>query len=114
MSVEVSLNDYFFEMVISGKKTVDSRVYKPPYDQIKAGNIIKFVGAQTKELHTLCKVINVSVYKSFDGMLRSEGIQNCLPGIKNIEEAIATYHSFPNYKDGEEKYGVVAFQVQRI
>jgi len=46
-------------------------------------------------------------------MLKKEGIENVLPGVKNIEEGVQIYRQFYS-EEREKKYGVVAIEVEPI
>jgi ASC-1-like (ASCH) protein len=49
-------------------------------------------------------------YSTFAEMLRSEGLEKCLPGIFSIEDGVAIYRQFYS-KEEEAQFGVLAFKV---
>lgn len=108
---EVLLYDGYFAPIMNGEKSVDARINKTPYDTLNAGDIIKFVGTQTRSLEAYCRIQGRREYKTFEEMLNSVGLSKCLPGIASVQEGVKTYLSFPNYAVNEKQYGVVAFDV---
>ncbi len=111
---EVLLHDSYFPAILSGAKSIDARVNKPPYDTLDVGSIIKFVGTQTKSLEAYCYINRCQKYKTFQEMLTAEGLSKCLPTITSIEEGVKIYFNFPNYEANEKIYGVVAFQISLL
>ena len=45
-------------------------------------------------------------------MLHSEGINNILPGITDLEEAIEIYHGFPKFRERESNFSVIAIRIK--
>lgn len=109
--IEVLLYDGYFQPILMGEKSVDARINKAPYDIIRIGSIIKFVGTQTKSLEAYCRVEDRREYKTFEAMLNAEGLSKCLPGVATVQEGVKTYFGFPNYETNEKTFGVVAFQI---
>lgn len=58
------------------------------------------------------EILRLSKYDSFLSMLKTEGLQNCLPGIGSLEDGVQIYHSFPDYKTRESAYGVLAIAIK--
>ena len=77
---------------------------------LENGHCIEFRDAATN--HAIKKrVVRVETFPTFDAMLRQSGVSAFgLSG--SIEEAVAVYHSFGDYKNDEEKYGVAAIHIR--
>jgi len=113
MAVEYNINikDKYFYFIKNGMKTVEGRINKNKFEQMEKDDIIIF-SSSTETLK--CIVTGTEVYDSFYEMLEKEGIQNCLPDVKNIKEGVEIYHGFGNYKKDAKKYGVKAIRISVI
>lgn len=60
------------------------------------------------------RIVGIEKYASFEKMLEIEGIRNCIPDAKTIEEGVLAYHSIPQYRNLGERLGVLAFRLQKI
>lgn len=100
-----------FDMIKSGVKTIELRLYDEKRRLIKIGDLIEFKNIDTEEL-LYTKVINIYVYKSF-GELYTNFSKSSL-GYKNDEIAdpkdMELYYSISDI----EKYGVVAIKLKVI
>lgn len=59
------------------------------------------------------EVIAIREYPSFKVMLLNEPIDNVLPGISEIDEALSIYRRFYS-EDEERKFGVVAIEIRLL
>lgn len=114
-----SLNkpDDIFDLIVSGKKIVETRSRNPndgerDYTNIKPGDILHFISLDTGR--TLDKqVISNHVYDSVTEMLKNEDVELILPGISTRENyldqlEIAKYKWGQKYSFELEHYGIVA------
>lgn len=108
------LHPTYFASVVSGQKTVEGRLNKPPLNTLKPSDVLRFVNREDASLRIDTEVISVRCYPSFEAMLQAEGIHHCLPGITSLQEAIAIYHSFPGYEEGAKSLGVLAIKVRAL
>ena len=69
---------------------------------------------ENKNDDAVCEVISTHVYNTFHQMLSHEGIENCLPGVKDLDKGTELYHSFPNYKERESELGVIAIRIKYL
>lgn len=44
-------------------------------------------------------------------MLRDLGVENLLPGVSDLKQAVDIYRSFPGYAEKEMMLGVVAMEI---
>ncbi|MCD6558910.1 MAG: ASCH domain-containing protein [Palaeococcus sp.] len=107
MEWEMGLQEEYLRLIKEGKKRIEGRLYDEKRRRIKEGDIIIFEGKLR------AKVKALRVYSSFKEMLKKEGIENVLPGVKNIEEGVQIYRQFYS-EEREKKYGVVAIEVEPI
>ena len=52
-------------------------------------------------------------YKTFEEYLRTEGLENCLPGMPSLEHGLSVYFKYFT-KEDEAKYGVIAIHLKLI
>ncbi|AEH25540.1 ASCH domain-containing protein [Pyrococcus yayanosii] len=108
MEWEMGLQEEYIELIRTGKKKIEGRLYDEKRRQIKPGDIISFEGGKLK-----VRVKALRVYSSFREMLEKEGLENVLPGVDSIEEGVRVYRQFYD-EEREKKYGVVAIEVEPI
>jgi ASC-1-like (ASCH) protein len=103
----MGLQEEYLKAIAEGKKKIEGRLYDEKRQKIKPGDIIIF------ENKLMCVVKDIRVYSSFREMLESEGIENVLPGVRDIEEGIKVYRKFYS-EEKERKYGVAAIEVEPV
>jgi len=101
----------YFELLENGKKTVEARVNKCPYNKIEKGDLIQFQINEDLSKVVLCKVKDKFIYPTFKELLEKEGLKPCLPDALSVDEGVQTYHSFGKYETEVEKYQAVAFRI---
>lgn len=80
---------------------------------MEKGDEIIFTNSETKEeLSTSISFIHH--YKDIQSMLETEGINNVLPGIETLEQAIKVYDAIEDYKERINKFGVYAYGIEVI
>ncbi|WP_457753345.1 ASCH domain-containing protein [Thermococcus sp.] len=107
MEWEMGLQEEYLKLIAEGKKKIEGRLYDEKRRQIKPGDIIIFEGKLK------VKVKDIRVYPSFREMLKKEGLENVLPGIKSIEEGVRIYRQFYTEEE-EKKWGVAAIEIEPI
>jgi ASC-1-like (ASCH) protein len=95
-----------------GNKTIEGRLNKGEWNEIKEGDEIYLVNEDFElKRELVVSIISKKIYPSFESYLKIEGLSNTLPLIDKIEDGIEIYYKF--YKPEEEiKYGVVAFELK--
>ncbi|MBD3273460.1 ASCH domain-containing protein [Candidatus Dependentiae bacterium] len=111
MIIKLSLMHKYFENIKSGKKTIEGRLNKEKYQKLKINDKIEFKSNKTNE-KIICKITHINKYSNFKTMLINEGINNMLPKINNLKEAIKIYESIPGYKENVKKYGTIAIGIK--
>jgi len=105
---EIPLKRQYFELVKSGRKTVEGRINSGPFAKMEAGNFFYFKNGEEK---VGCLVTGAIKYKTFREMLSNEGVEKCLPGITSIDEGARIYDGIPGYREKAQRFGVVALQI---
>lgn len=97
----MNLSEPFFTQVTEGKKTVEGRLRKGKYANLKVGDKIVINGEFPVQ------VTDLRFYDSFYDLLIHEGLLHVLPHLHTIEEGVNVYHQWYTVED-EEEFGVQA------
>ena len=100
-----------FEMIKSGQKTIELRLYDEKRQLIKVGDEIIFTNIVTEEkLHV--KVSNLHRFDSFDDLYKSLPLLKCGYTSENIERA--TPADMEQYYPAEEQkeFGVLGIEIK--
>lgn len=100
------VNRPFFDAIVNGSKTVETRAATVKYQNIKPGDILVIVCMPDKIEKT---VVSVKQFKSIEEMFAAVDLKTVNPFAVDIAEARAVYYSFPGYKQKIEQYGLIAF-----
>jgi len=109
----LSLRPIYFDFIKSGKKTIEGRINSDKFKDLKIGDKLIFTTDHTSE-QLICVVKDFKTYPDFHSMLESEGIQNCLPGITDLQEAVNIYENLPGYKEKVKQFGALAIRIECI
>ena len=102
----------YFTFLKNGQKTIESRVKKSKYKNIKPGDIITVHNnEETDSVNVIVR--RVSTYSSIKDLLESEELKRVLPDVDSIEQVIEIYRKFYTSKQ-ESKYGMVAIEIEVI
>ncbi|MEK7498020.1 MAG: ASCH domain-containing protein [Patescibacteria group bacterium] len=100
----------YFTFLKNGKKTIEGRIRKGWYRNVKPGDqIVVYNEEETDSLGTVVK--RVTKYKSVKDMLINESIKKLLPDIDTIDQGIKIYRKFYT-PEQEHEFGVVAIEVE--
>lgn len=100
----------YFELVAAGTKTIEVRVRSPKYQNVKAGDTIRFHIKGTDEVCEV-KALRVTDYDSFEALLDGEGPANVNP-TSTREEQLGNIRSI--YGPEKESYGPFAIEMKLI
>ena len=97
----LQVQNQWLKLIAAGYKTVEGRLRKDKFNDLKVGDVIVFNKIFKK------KVTSIRYYKTFYAYLLAEGLSRTLPGVESIREAIDVYRALYSIED-EIKYGVIA------
>lgn len=101
-----------FDMIASGEKTIELRLYDEKRKRVKVGDTINFTCLEDSNKTLKTEVININIFKNFADLYESLPILKC--GYKSGEIAnpddMLQYYS----REQEEKYGVVGIEIKVI
>ena len=92
-----------FDLIKSGKKTVEGRKNNEKYQEYRVGDYIKFYcdkerGCRKKE-YLLTKITKINKYKTVEDYLRKETLKKALPCVKTIKEGVEIYNLFSSQSE---------------
>jgi len=88
----MKLEDKWFELIASGQKVVEGRLYNEKRKAIRVGHIIQFKNVKNGKL-LYAKVKKMVMYSNFREMLESERVARVLPGL-DVESGVKVYERF--------------------
>lgn len=107
------VSEPWFSLIKIGKKTVEGRLGKNEFAEMKEGDIITFINKQMpfeRQFHV--KITQINNYNTFREYLSTEGLDKSLPGIDTIEQGVEVYYQY--YKADEGKYPVRAIHMELV
>lgn len=123
MTTEVksfNVSEPWFSLIQAGTKSVEGRLAKSRFAEIRAGEIIRWTNEEQKTKsgkpqmrEVMTRVNAVVYYPDFEKYLSTERLKNCLPGVRTIKDGVAVYHKFYP-KDERQKYKVMAIRLDLI
>ncbi len=108
-----SLSEPWFSLIKLGLKTVEGRLDMGEFSKFEINDIIEWTNDNFNKRRIRTKITNITKYKTFEDYLKNKGIDNCLPGIDNIEDGLSVYYKYYKKKD-EEQYGIIAIEFEII
>jgi ASC-1-like (ASCH) protein len=107
------VSEPWFSLISSGLKIVEGRKNKGRFSEIVAGDVIKWMNDDFGQREVTTIVTGVQKYGTFREYLESEGLDECLPGVKDINAGEEVYYQYYT-RDDERIYGVVAILLKII
>lgn len=105
------VSEPWFSLIKVGLKTVEGRLGKKEFAEMKEGDVITFTNNQMPfERQFNVKITQINNYNTFREYLSSEGLEKCLPGIDTLEQGVEVYYQY--YKADEGKYPVRAIHME--
>ena len=113
MKHEMKLHEQPFEMIKSGRKTVELRLYDEKRRLISDGDEIEFTKGGSDERLT-CRVIKMHVFDSFDTLYSELPLLSC--GYCEQDVRVASPRDMDAYytREKQSKYGVVGIEIEVI
>ena len=108
------LNKEPFEMIKSGKKTIELRLYDEKRKMISEGDKIEFINTSDESQRIYCTVLNLYCFDSFKTLYSFLPLLKC--GYTESDIALASSTDMEKYYSREEeaKYGVVGIELSLI
>lgn len=113
-TVITSLMGKYYEAILDGSKTWEGRTNAPRYATLRPGDEFIFHHAEdaSKPAFTAL-ILDVRKFDNFHDMLEGS-VQDFLPGLQTLQEAIDVYENIPGYRDQVKEHGAAAFHIKVI
>ncbi len=108
----LTLKKIYIEQIREGSKLYEVRPRTNRIEKIQVNDVVRFYYYSNSSDDVRCKVIARLHFDSYREMLEYCGFANCIPTSQSLEEALAIYHSIPNYQQRALESGVVAFVLE--
>ncbi|MGW7301829.1 ASCH domain-containing protein [Streptomyces sp. NPDC054829] len=107
---ELNLYRRYFDLVADGQKTIEVRVKYPHFEDLAAGDVIRFRIKGTAET---CDVLvkRVTEYKTFEELLDGEGPANVNPASSREQQLANIREIYPAEK---EALGALAIEIDLL
>jgi len=107
------VSEPWFSFIKIGLKTVEGRLNKGRFEEMKVGQIVEWKNNDFSERTVLTKIIAKNKYASFAEYLNKEKLRKCLPGFDTNKEGVDVYYKYYS-KEKEEQYGIVAIHLELL
>ena len=114
MEFTMKLHASPFEMISSGEKTIELRLYDEKRRQISVGDTIRFSDINDASKTLLTKVKELFVFDSFEALYKALPLTEC--GYTDETVRTASPEDMREYytPEQEKKYGVLGIKVELI
>ena len=108
-----SVSEPWFTLISMGLKSVEGRKNKGRFKEMKIGDIVLWSNNDFAPREVLTKITGKAEYNNFKEYLETEGLDKCLPGIKDIDIGLSVYYKYFT-KEDEKEFGVVAIRLELV
>jgi ASC-1-like (ASCH) protein len=108
-----SVQEPWYTHIKKGQKTVEGRLNKSWVTSLNELDRVIWLKSGEESEHFSTYVEKLASYSTFEEMLRTEGLENVLPGVETIEDGIQIYREFYS-EDDEKKYGVIGIHMKLL
>ena len=113
MEHEMKLQPKYYNFILNGTKRIEIRLYDEKRQQIKIGDVIKFLKEPELNDSFNAKVICLLRYNSFEEMFNDFDISILSDESMTKDELIFILEQFYT-KEKQEKYGVLGIRIKII
>lgn len=111
MEHEMKLQPEYYNFILNGTKRIEIRLYDEKRQQIKIGDVIKFLKEPELNESFSSKVIGLLRYNSFEEMFKDFDISILSDESMTKDELISVLEQFYT-KEKQEKYGVLGIRIE--
>lgn len=113
MEHEMKLQPEYYNFILNGTKRIEIRLFDEKRQQIKIGDIIKFLKEPELNESFNAKVVGLLRYNSFDDMFKDFDISILSDKSMTKDELIAVLEDFYT-KEKQKQYGVLGIRIELI
>lgn len=107
----MSLRPEYYEMVLSGEKDIELRLYDEKRRQMHNGDIVLIFDTQNRPNYIRCKIVRMHIARSFADL--GDKISIHRTGFASLEKLLHAVSKFYT-EDQESKYGVVGIELEAM
>ena len=107
---KINVSNPWFLHIKDKKKTIEGRLNKGVFAELKKGEIIQMTNNNDS---VLVKIKKITEYKSFREYLTQEGLRRTLPGIHTIDQGVAVYYKYYT-PEQENEFRIIAIHIKVI
>ena len=111
---EMNLHDAPFDMISSGRKIYELRLYDEKRRKIKVGDEIRFTRSRGGEDTVRCLAVGLHLFSSFTELYASLPLLQCGYTEEDIATADPSDMDIYYSKEKQASYGVVAIEIRLI
>ena len=108
------LNNRPFQLIYSGNKTIELRLFDEKRQLIKAGDIIKFINTADENNTLLVEVVELHIYKDFIELYNNLPLLKCGYTEQDIDSADPKHMEKYYSQEQQSKYGVVGIEIKVV
>ena len=109
----MKLQEKYYNYILNGTKRIEIRLYDEKRQQIKIGDIIKFIKEPNLDESIEAKVIGLIRYNSFSEMFKDFDISLLADKRITKDELINALEQFYT-KEEQQKYGVLGIRIELL
>lgn len=109
----MKLQPQYYNYILNGTKRIEIRLYDEKRQQIKIGDIIKFIKEPNLDESFEVKVIGLIRYNSFNDMFKDFDISLLADKRMTKDELINALEQFYT-KEEQQKYGVLGIRIELL
>lgn len=113
MKYEMKLQPEYYNFILNGTKRIEIRLNDEKRQQIKIGDIIKFLKEPDLNQFFEARVVGLLRYKSFEDMFKDFDIAVLSDSSMTKSELLNVLEQFYS-KEKQEKYGVLGIRIELI
>lgn len=108
---DLNVSDPWFSAISAGKKTVEGRLAKGKFVDIRVGDVLRISLNSNNNSYSTRVVQDIKKYDGFKQYLEQEGLARTLPGVGSIRDGVKIYREFYSPRT-EKQFGVVALHLK--
>lgn len=114
MDFSMKLNPSPFEMIKSGRKTIELRLYDEKRRKISIGDTIHFMMVNDESKVLIAEVKKLYVFASFDELYKALPLTECGYTAETVKQASPNDMQKYYTKEQERKYGVLGIEIEVV
>lgn len=112
MKHTMKLHDAPYDMIKSGRKTIELRLYDEKRRMISVGDEIEFLNSKNPDMALHCRVLNIHKFPSFGDLYKELPLLKCGYTEEDIATASPSDMDLYYSSDKQEKYGVIGIEIE--